>query len=63
MARTKTAAPKFKLVRGGSKKRKFVALLVFVAVVALVVRYPVESADLVTTVVGGFADFVKALSA
>jgi hypothetical protein len=63
MTRTKTAAPKFKLVRGGSKKRKFAAFLVVVAVVMLMVRYPVESADLMATVVGGFVEFFKALSA
>jgi hypothetical protein len=61
--KTKTAVPKLRLVRPGGKRRKLVALLVVVAVVAEVVRYPVESADLAATVFGGFVEFFKALSA
>jgi hypothetical protein len=62
-AKTKTAIPKLHFVRPGGKRRKLVALLVVVAVVALVIKCPVETAELVATVVDGLTDFVKALPA
>lgn len=61
MARTKTTVPKLRLARPGFTRRKFVALLVVVALVWLVVQNPTGAAHVVGTVVHGVATFVRSL--
>nr|WP_042182580.1 hypothetical protein [Kibdelosporangium sp. MJ126-NF4]CEL15080.1 hypothetical protein [Kibdelosporangium sp. MJ126-NF4]CTQ93326.1 hypothetical protein [Kibdelosporangium sp. MJ126-NF4] len=62
MGKAKAAAIKLpRIVGGGNKRRKLVALLVVVAVITLIVKYPVATADVVATVVGGVDQFIQAL--
>lgn len=61
--KAKSAVPKLRLVRPGGGRRKFVALLVLVALVVWVVKDPRGAAHTVSTVVDAVVTFCRALGA